>query len=113
MSGNNVRRIIRYITIFATIFLAVPSVAQFRPPPNTIELIRLTPTQGPPDLAVRLSADPPLSLEGNSVVKVTVFNQYTFVKTPLRYFGSDAQGVIVRIRLARRTRPTMRAAPTF
>ena len=100
MNGNNVRRIIRYITIFAMIFLAVPSVAQFRPPPNTIELIRLTPTQGPPDLAVRLSADPPLSLEGNSMVKVTVFNQYTFVKTPLRYFGSDAQGVIVRINWA-------------
>lgn len=30
--------------------------------------------------------------------KVTVINQFTFVRTPpLRYFGSDAQGVIVRI----------------
>ncbi len=101
MNCNSVKRIIRCITIFfATILLAVQSAAQFRPPPHTIELLQLKPTSGPPDLAVRLSADPALSLEGNPVIKVTVLNQYTFVKTPIRYFGSDAQGIIVRINWA-------------
>jgi hypothetical protein len=101
MNGNNVRRIIRYITIFAAILLAVPSVAQFRPPPNTIKVIRIPATPGPPDLVVRLSYDfsgtGPTPTTGYTV-KVTVINQFTFVRTPpLRYFGSDAQGVIVRI----------------
>jgi hypothetical protein len=100
MNGNNVRRIIRYITIFAAILLAVPSVAQ-RPPPNTIKVFRIPLTPGPPDLAVRLSYDfnptGPTPTTGYTV-KVTVSNQFTFVRTPpQRYFGSDAQGVIVRI----------------
>jgi hypothetical protein len=101
MNGNSVRRIIRYITIFAAILLAAPSVAQFRPPPNTIKLAKIPATPGPPDLVVRLGWD----FSGNGptptlgwTVKVTVSNQFTFVGTPpQRYFGSDAQGVIVKI----------------
>jgi hypothetical protein len=102
MKGNNARRIIRYITItiLAAFGPAVPSWAQKPEPPHKIEVVRISPTQGPPDLAVRLSYgifSTDAIVFAGVTVKATVSNQFTFVRNPVGFFGSDAKNVIVRI----------------
>src|ERR1700741_1454881 len=118
MSGNNVRRVIRCLTIFATLGLAEPSVAQAPQrllPNQTVTPVRIQPVPGPPDLQAHLTLDlhaAPTGFGARVAVKVTVSNQYTFAgvpnfgsdlgKVPLHpvtVFGSDASNVIVWISL--------------